>query len=136
MVAFVSALASASAQTPGHNLMVSVPFEFSIGDKTMPAGDYLISRLNSDGSQLRISNRETYKSIGRASLAVQASEPKQESLLVFRRYGDQYFLAQVWLTGETTGRELVKSAREKTLEGQLAKNNAEPETVTVIAELH
>lgn len=136
MVAFISALASASAQTPGHTLMANVPFEFSVGDKTLPAGDYSISRLNGDGSALRISNQESNQSTSRLTQAKQAAQPRENSVLVFRRYGDQYFLAQVWLVGEREGRELVKSAREKSLENEIAKNNAQPETVTVIAELH
>ncbi|MBV9209282.1 MAG: hypothetical protein JOZ52_01565 [Acidobacteria bacterium] len=136
MIAFVSALASASAQSPGHNLTASVPFEFSVGDKAMPAGDYSIGRLNSDGAALRISNQESNKSVSRLTQDVQASQPKATSLLVFRRYGDQYFLAQVWLVGEKTGREFSKTDREKSLESEIAKNNTEMETVTVIAQLH
>jgi hypothetical protein len=136
MVAFVSALATASAQTPGHNLTVKVPFEFSVGDKTLPAGDYLISRLSSDGTTVRISNQESDRNIARQTRSIQSSQPKEQSVLVFRRYGDQYFLAQVWLVGETTGREITPSASEKSLDNELAKNNEQAQTVTVIAALH
>ncbi len=136
MVAFVAALATASAQTPGHNLTVNVPFEFSVGDKALPAGDYLISRLNSDGSVLRIMNQESNQNAGRTTQAIQASQPKEQSLLVFRRYGNQYFLAEVWEVGEKTGRRIAPSSDEKALESELAKNNENAETVTVIAALH
>ncbi|MBV9957609.1 MAG: hypothetical protein JO360_04275 [Acidobacteria bacterium] len=136
MVAFVSALASASAQTPGHTLTVKVPFEFSVGSRTLPAGDYQVSRLNSDGSTLRITNQESDQNVARQARNIQASQAKEQSVLVFRRYGNQYFLAQVWLVGETTGRELAPSSKEKALENELAKNNEQVETVTVIAALH
>jgi hypothetical protein len=136
MVAFVSALASASAQTPGHNLTVNVPFEFSVGDKTMPAGSYNISRLNSDGTALRILNRDNYQSASRLTQAVQASQPRENSVLVFKRYGDRYFLAQVWLGGEREGREMLKSGGEKMIDREIARNDEQPETVTVIAQLH
>ena len=136
MIAFVSALASASAQTPGHNLTANVPFEFNVGDKTMPAGDYTIGRLNSDGTALRIINRESDKSASRLTQAVQASQPGENSALVFKRYGDRFYLAQVWLVGERVGREMLKSGGEKAIDREIAKNNEQAETVTVIAQLH
>jgi hypothetical protein len=133
-VAFASALASVSAQTPGHNITANIPFEFNVGDKTLPAGQYSVARINSDGTQLRISNREDGAS--RLTQTVQDNEPKEQSVLVFNRYGDRYFLSQVWLTGERVGREMLKSRSEKAIGQELAKNNAEAETVTVIAAIH
>lgn len=133
-IAFASALASVSAQTPGHNITASIPFEFNVGDKTLPAGQYAIGRINSDGSQLRISNRE--ESASRLTQAVQASEPKEESVLVFKRYGDRYFLSQVWMVGEREGRQMLKSSSEEAMDQDLAKNKANAETVTIIAALH
>ncbi len=135
-VAFISALATASAQTPGHTLTVKVPFEFSVGGKTFPAGDYQVSRLTSDGTTLRITNQESEQKVARQSRAIQSSQASEKSILVFRRYGNQYFLAQVWEVGEKTGRELMPSNREKSLENELAKNNEQAESVTIIAALH
>jgi hypothetical protein len=37
---------------------------------------------------------------------------RQKTKLVFHRYGDRYFLAQVWTAGSDQGRELPKSRRE------------------------
>lgn len=133
-VAFASALASVSAQTPGHNITASIPFEFNVGDKTLPAGQYAIGRINSDGTQLRISNRE--ESASRLTQAVQANEPKEESVLVFKRYGERYFLSQVWMVGEREGRQMLKSNSEKAMEQELARNNAEVESVTIVAAIH
>jgi hypothetical protein len=43
---------------------------------------------------------------------------------VFHRYQDQYFLAEIWATGESQGRQLIKSSREKAMEReQLASNS-------------
>lgn len=133
-VAFASALASVSAQTPGHNITANIPFEFSVGDKSLPAGQYAIGRINSDGTQLRVSSRD--ESASRNTQAVQASEAKEQSVLVFKRYGDRYFLSQVWLAGEKEGRQMLKSSSEKAIEQELAMNNAKAETVTVIAAIH
>jgi hypothetical protein len=133
-VAFASALASVSAQTAGHNITASIPFEFNVGDKTLPAGQYAIGRINSDGTQLRISNRDD--SASRLTQTVLVNEPKEESVLVFKRYGDRYFLSQVWKAGETEGRQMLKSDSEKAMDRELAKNKAEAGTVTIIAAIH
>lgn len=135
-VAFVSALASASAQTPGHNIRAAVPFEFNIGDQRLPAGEYSIGRLNSDGMQLRISNVDSNESANRLTSAVIASAPQAQTMLMFNRYGDRYFLSQVWTVGETTGRELRKSASERAMASELAKNKTAAETVTIAAMMH
>lgn len=33
--------------------------------------------------------------------------------LIFHRYGDEYFLSQVWLSGNEDGHELVPGVQEK-----------------------
>src|SRR5439155_18133539 len=62
---------------------------------------------------------------------VRAGTLPAESKLVFRRYGDQYFLSQVWETGDSDGHELRKSRRETGLERDMAKNTARPEMVAI-----
>lgn len=137
MVAFVSALASSvSAQTPSRNVMAQIPFEFNVGDKTLPAGDYLIAEITSDGAALRISNQDDNKSVSRLTSAVKSSEPKEHSTLVFQRYGERLYLSQVWITGEREGREMIKSGQQRAADRELAKNNAKAETVTIAAVLY
>ena len=52
--------------------------------------------------------------------------------LIFNRYGDQYFLTQVWVGGDIDGRELPKFRRERHLAKQyLAKNVSVPQIVLV-----
>jgi hypothetical protein len=130
-VAFASALASVSAQTPGHNISANIPFDFNVGDKTLPAGRYAIGRINGDGSQLSVSNRED--SATRLTQTVQSSEPKEQTVLVFMRYGDRYFLSQVWTAGESVGRQMLRSKGEKAIEQELAKKNEKAEAITVAA---
>lgn len=137
MVAFVSALASSvSAQTPSRNVMARIPFEFNVGDKTLPAGDYLIAEITSDGAALRISNQDDNKSVSRLTSAVRGSEPKEHSTLVFQRYGERLYLSQVWITGERAGREMIKSGQQRAMDRELAKNNAKAETVAIAAVLY
>jgi hypothetical protein len=55
-----------------------------------------------------------------------------ESKLVFNRYGDHYFLSQIWEAGDNAGRELMKSREERQLERELAKTSNGPEKVAIV----
>ncbi len=67
------------------------------------------------------------------SNAAQAKETQTESKLVFNRYGNRYFLSQVWAAGSIRGRQLLKSSREKEI-SQLARIETKSE-VTLVARL-
>ena len=51
--------------------------------------------------------------------------------LVFRRYGDQFFLSQIWEAGDRDGHELRTSRGEAELQRLMAKNSTKPEMVVV-----
>lgn len=131
MVAFVTALASANAQTPNRNISVDIPFEFSVGDQTLPAGRYILGQLSSKSVALHINNLDNAETAQPLTAIVRASEAKQESVLVFQRYGNSYFLSQVWVAGERTGREMLKSDRELAIERDVTKRNGRLETLTL-----
>ena len=61
-------------------------------------------------------------------MTVRASETQERGKLVFHKYGDQYFLSQIWRTGENGGRELRMAHKER----ELAKNVVERETIVLI----
>lgn len=137
MVAFASALASAvSAQTPSRSVMVSIPFEFQVGNQTLPAGDYRIAKVTTDGTALRVSNQDSNQTASRMTSAIRQNEPAEHSKLVFQRYGDRLYLSQIWLTGERTGREMIKSKEQRALGREMALRNEKPETVTIAAVLY
>lgn len=43
--------------------------------------------------------------------AAQSAKPVNPSKLVFHRRGDQYFVAEIWLQGETLRRRLQRASR-------------------------
>jgi hypothetical protein len=45
---------------------------------------------------------------------------KKHARLVFHRYGERYFLAEVWSGLDVSGRQLVKSQEERAIEQELA----------------
>lgn len=123
---------SAYAQVPGTAIRASIPFDFMVRGKVLPAGRYEITRINDEptGLMIRNVNHRSWESMF-------ATEPMQEqriprkNVLVFNRYGDTYFLSEVVTAGEQTGEELAPSHAERALRREMARNQVEPETVTV-----
>lgn len=115
VVAMVVMVGSAQAQSLGNKIRINVPFEFSVGDKTLPAGEYSIGRAlpSSGDAVLLISNVDHPESVFPLTNSAQSLKPKDSDTLVFHRYGDQYFLFQVWPAGGTYGRVIVKSRSER-----------------------
>ncbi len=105
---FISAVGTVNAQE-SRTQVASVPFEFTVGDTTLPAGDYNVTRMMNSGETIALRGAES--AVRLTSLIIKA-EPARRSKLVFHRYGDQYFLAEVWTAGYTNGRKLVTSKAE------------------------
>jgi hypothetical protein len=107
----------------------SVPFDFVVGDRVYPAGEYSLNSMANNNAAIRIDNiREPAAShvISNACASVTLA-PKTE--LVFHRMGGNYFLYQVWVAGNLSGREFPKSRAEV----MLAQNHQKPELVIVAA---
>ena len=102
--------ASANAQTV--NLKIEIPFNFTANGAKMPAGEYTIKGLGIAGEALAIRNSDQKAETLVMGHRCETLEPSQQSKLVFHRYGDRYFLAQVWVGGSNTGRELPKTRQE------------------------
>jgi len=116
LLTFASALGQSDRQT-----IIHIPFNFSVGEKAFTAGKYVIQRNRKDSDTVWVIKRKD--NVGKAMLLtrpVRANETQQETRLVFRQYGDLYFLAEFWTAGDQTGREIQVSDREKALDKALA----------------
>ncbi|HLM24829.1 MAG TPA: hypothetical protein VK274_07200 [Pyrinomonadaceae bacterium] len=120
VMAMVVIVGSVQAQSLGDTIRVDIPFDFSVRDKTLPAGEYSIRRAqpSSGDTVLLISSVNNHESVFPLTNAAQSLDPKDVATLVFHRYGDQYFLFQVWPAGATYGRVVVKSRSEREIERQ------------------
>jgi hypothetical protein len=96
-------------------LKADIPFVFQVGNKPMPAGEYWVQRVNDGDRGLQLIRR-TDSSANALALTnpVDAKNGKSDPVLVFHKYGNSYFLSEIW-TGESQGRLLLKSEREKEL---------------------
>src|SRR6266576_260382 len=110
MFASIPATQVARADEP---MLVNIPFAFVAGNATLPAGEYRVEKLNGNSAVLLIHCWDANAAALVITHAAQAKEPQSESKLVFNRYGNRYFLSQVWTAGSIRGRQLQVSPREK-----------------------
>ena len=120
----------AQAQEP---LVVNIPFDFVAGNTHLPAGEYTLKISEPMHSLILISRKDTTMSAFINTNPAVSSAPQTKSKLIFNRYGDRYFLAQVWEQGYAQGRQLLKSPREK--EAALTANLKTEGQVTLVAGL-
>jgi len=144
MFTLCAAVASANAQlsTP---IRARIPFDFSVGDKKLPAGEYTFGRLSgfSDSKMMLVSSVDASTHLFQSTFGAQVLTPKNESTLVFHKYGDQYFLEQILTQGEQVGAELPESRGERTVRRQLAQTQQsnmsgkmmKVETIDIVASL-
>ena len=110
---------------------MKIPFEFTAGKMTLPAGEYrVLQEYASPALLIQRMDRSAATFVN--SNAVASNKPQAQTKLVFHCYGKRCFLAQVWRAGESRGRELLKSAQEK--EQGMAHNEA-PDQITIVARL-
>lgn len=128
----LAALAVLIMATAAHaqqaTLSATVPFNFVVGDRTYPAGDYLFR--NSE-SLLKITDPEQGKTAMTLSHVCESLGPSPDSKLVFDRMGGYFFLRQIWVAGDSHGRELPRSRTEI----RLAQNHENQEAVIVAANI-
>src|SRR5258708_12228294 len=127
----LSIIAAAQVAQPDEPMTVNIQFAFVAGNATLPAGEYRVQKLDRNPAVVLIRCSGASAAAMVMSNAAQAKETQTESKLVFNRYGNRYFLSQVWNTGSIRGRQLPISPREKEMP-QLAPN--EPKTeITLVA---
>jgi hypothetical protein len=118
----VALVVNVSAQNKAR---ADVPFDFIVGDKVLPAATYDISEINSQALAIRNAGNG-------AMVLFQPADGKQhmQSKMVFHKYGDRYFLYQIW-NADSVGLQVRKSKLEK--EQALADNQASAPQEVVVA---
>ena len=98
--------------------VANVPFDFHVNQATLPAGTYTLLNF---GGTLQLRNEDTRKSI--LILPPGRDTGKWEPQLTFNRYGNHYFLEEIWAPGgmgyimkkTSLERELATGAQRPTL---------------------
>jgi len=126
-------VAPAAADSFG-SIRVVVPFDFTAGRSMFPAGKYTLrSGWGNTNGVIRITSEDGETSGLLLTNSAESVQPKNESVLIFHRYGDQYFLFQVWEIGDTIGEEIPKSSMERQAVRTIEANKGQSATVGEIA---
>lgn len=102
----LAAAGNLSAQE--HMVKANIPFAFTVNNKVLPAGTYTISSLSPNAVQVRNVNGHI------AELSLVQSDEKRSTtpMLVFQRYGNQYFLHEI-LAANAMNVAVPRSKREQ-----------------------
>ena len=130
----LAVLAASPAVRAQQALLVNVPFSFTAGEMTLPAGEYRIQKISVTSPVLLIQRTDLSAAEFVMSNVVATNRKQGErSKAVFHKYGQRYFLSQVWTAGYSQGRQLPGSAKEK--EQALTASNQKPEEITIVVRL-
>ena len=123
---------AAQAQPGGRRMIANIPFQFNVGNQTMPAGEYTVTQINpsSDRAVLQLRSKD-----GSSAAMIQMNEvigkAREDARLVFNCYGNQHYFAQAWTSADASGLEVPRSKAERATQKELAALNVKMETMAV-----
>ncbi len=118
----INVVATAQAQS-GDRMRATIPFDFIVKDKRLPAGEYTIERVRFGASEvMKIQSLDGQVNAMAQTYLASMGKYQKDGKLVFYGYGDQYVLAHVWAAGDQekytlkfrADNELVKSTATST----------------------
>ena len=127
----IASLSQAHAQS--HASQVRVPFAFSCGSEHFPAGTYTISTLDKFPFIASLSSDAKLPACRSLieSMSTSASTDRP-GYVVFRKYGDNYFLAEDHTVDGTTIK-FSKSENERSVAREYALHQTDPRLVQLAA---
>jgi len=124
-------LMSAAAQAQTTHLKITVPFEFTAGNVQLPAGEYDVTTVGPwGGTTLSVHNVNSNAATLVLSISCRSQKPTANAKLVFYRYGQQYFLAEVWNRNSSLGNQIKINSRQM----ELARNQSKEEVVLMASQ--
>ena len=123
------AIAAPMVQAQSQTIMkANVPFAFNVGSNYMPAGSYEVRSLGSRATV--IASKDGHDKV--LALFNPAGPSKaDETKLVFQKYGDRYFLCEIWSSYSGQGLQVPASELEKEIRASNTATVGGPETVIV-----
>lgn len=101
---------SASAQYAGR-MYVSVPFGFFVENQQFQPGSYVIEKIAN--GRLRIHTDDGQVSASFLAIPAEGKKTAEQARFVFHRYGQSYFLTNIWTPGQNTGWEVMEGKLEQ-----------------------
>ncbi len=110
-------------------LVAQIPFAFVARETTFEAGHYEVDPTLGLGSSVAsVSNDSMSEHALFLTMPIEQSKIQTQAKLVFHRYGDKYFLSEIWVPGTAVGRIVPMGKTEK----ELAKTYS-PKQVALLA---
>jgi hypothetical protein len=110
----------AAAQLIGSTRVVAqVPFEFMVANKIVPAGECEVQAITMDGNTpLMIRNAGAKVGLFSPTRRTEGKQVAPDYALVFKQYGNRYFLSGIKLQGSKVIYDLPESKAEAELRAQ------------------
>lgn len=112
----------ASAQKMWDTVKVDLPYTVTLGDKTLPPGNYTIQQLENAGgdSPVLLIYDDHGMKFQTSALTIKAIDvtPPSDSSVSLHHIGDNYYFDKIWVAGKNYGYEipLPKSVKEREAE--------------------
>lgn len=109
----------ATAQMGSRDKIVfQVPFQFTVANKAVPAGEWIVQPVTMDGRTLVIRNTAAGLNLFSPASLGESKNTAGAYALVFHEYGNQYFLVEMKLAGDRSIYRLQESKVESELRAQ------------------
>lgn len=126
---FVLSVMQISAQHT-ESVRIAIPFDFQVGSKLLPAGEYRVARLKTfvpSDQSLMLAGLDVDESILLKASSVDNRGKATNSGMIFLRYGSEYFLSQV-----NYGERRIMLHKPSSDDILSARNrNMKPEVITI-----
>jgi hypothetical protein len=113
----LSGLAGAQLMS-NSRIVTQVPFEFVVSNKIVPAGECVVQKATMERTILTMRDNSSRVNIFLAASLNEGSKAADSYALVFKRYGDRYFLSDIKLQGSKIAYHLPESRAEAELRAQ------------------
>ncbi|HEX4155498.1 MAG TPA: hypothetical protein VHY48_07795 [Acidobacteriaceae bacterium] len=118
-----------TAQTPDQTVKATAPFGFEVGSQHFAPGVYTLRTPIENVVMLRSRSKTTII----MTQWGESTRPSKTAKIIFRRYGDHYFLRQIWFSAvDDSYLETPESKAEKQAKtSEFASNQTRPSDVEV-----
>ena len=134
LFAIIAIFSTTASFAQSNVMLVEIPFNFHVGNEKLTAGKYQILKIKDNIFLFRNADG-TARALAQTPAMVDVAKEVTAEKLVFNRYGNKYFLNQIFATRATVGRALYESKTEKVVRQGLDKNmeakNSKPEQVDI-----
>jgi len=118
---FATALTTNASGQTGKTIRANVKFDFQIGDRIYPAGEYRIESISALSDKILLIRNVSDAKTTQIMWANHSNRAKRQApKLVFLKDGERYFLTHIFLDSGVSGYSITPSRRQRESEKQLA----------------